>query len=150
MKKSSDNVSQHAKERQDLRKRTKEFALRIIKLFAALPKTVEAQILGKQLLKSGTSAGAHYREACRAKSDADFISKIEGALQELDETQYWLELIGEGNIMAWSRLQSLYDEAGELMAMFVTMVKNVKGKADGYRKRGVIPHPSSLIPRNHG
>jgi four helix bundle protein len=146
----SKDPSQSGKERQDLRKRTKEFALRIIKLYAALPKTVEAQILGKQLLKSGTSVGAHYREACRAKSDADFISKIEGALQELDETQYWLEVIGDGNILAWSRLQSLYDEAGELLAMFVTMVKNVKGKADGYRKRGVIPHPLSLIPGSDG
>jgi four helix bundle protein len=67
--------------RQDLRKRTKEFALRIIRLYAALPKTTEAQVLGKQVLRSGTSVGAHYREACRAKSNADFISKIEGALR---------------------------------------------------------------------
>ena len=66
--------------RQDLRKRTKEFALRIIKLYAALPRSTEAQVLGKQILRSGTSVGAHYREACRAKSNADFISKIEGAL----------------------------------------------------------------------
>ena len=72
--------------RQDLRKRTKEFALRIIKLYAALPKSTEAQVIGKQLLRSGTSVGAQYREACRAKSNADFISKIEGGLQELDET----------------------------------------------------------------
>ena len=82
-----------AASRQDLRKRTKEFALRIIKLYTALPKTTEAQILGKQILRSGTSVGAHYREACRAKSNADFISKIEGGLQELDETLYWLELL---------------------------------------------------------
>ena len=144
--KESDVAGQRAKERQDLRKRTAQFALRIIKTFGALPKTVEAQTLGKQLLKSGTSPGAHYREACRAKSDADFISKIEGALQELDESQYWLELLGESNIMAWSRLESLHDEAGELIAMLVTMVKNVKGKADGHRRRGVIPHPSAFIP----
>jgi four helix bundle protein len=72
--------------RQDLRRRTKEFALRIIKLYAALPKNAIAQVLGKQILRSGTSVGAHYREACRAKSNADFINKIEGALQELDET----------------------------------------------------------------
>jgi four helix bundle protein len=82
----------------DLKQRTKSFALRIIRLYSALPKRGAAQILGTQVLKSGTSAGAHYREACRAKSDADFISKIEGALQELDETQYWLELIGEAKI----------------------------------------------------
>ena len=77
-----------------------EFALRIIKLYAALPKTTEAQVLGKQILRSGTSVGAHYREACRAKSDADFISKIEGALQELDETLYWLELLGAAKIVS--------------------------------------------------
>ena len=77
----------------DLRERTKKFALRIIKLYTALPRRGDAQVLGSQLLKSGTSVGAHYREACRAKSNADFISKIEGALQELDESSYWLELI---------------------------------------------------------
>ena len=73
-------------ERQDLRKRTREFAVRIIKLYAALPTNAAAQVLGKQILRSGTSVGAQYREACRAKSNADFISKLEGALQELDET----------------------------------------------------------------
>ncbi len=72
----------------DLRERTKAFALRVIKLYGALPQRVEAQTLGKQILRSGTSVGAHYREAQRAKSDADFISKIDGALQELDETAY--------------------------------------------------------------
>ena len=72
----------------DLRGRTKQFALRVIRLFAALPNGIAAQTLGKQVLKSGTSVGAHYREACRARSDAEFISKIEGGLQELDETAY--------------------------------------------------------------
>ena len=88
------------KERQqDLKGRTKQYALRIIKLYAAIPKSAEAQVIGKQLLRSGTSVGAHYREAQRAKSDADFISKIEGALQELDETCYWLELLHDGSIL---------------------------------------------------
>src|SRR3982074_1845112 len=112
--------------RQDLRKRTKEFALRIIKLYAALPKNAIAQVLGKQILRSGTSVGAHYREACRAKSNADFINKIEGALQELDETLYWLELIGESQVINGTRLDSLRKETEELIAMFVTMVKGVK------------------------
>ena len=84
----------------DLETRTPDFALRIIKLFSALPKTTEAQVLGKQLLRSGTSVGAHYREAKRAKSNLDFISKIEGALQELDETCYWLELIEKSGIVS--------------------------------------------------
>jgi four helix bundle protein len=80
----------------DLKLRTKDFALRIIRLYTSLPKTTEAQILGKQVLRSGTSVGAHYREGSRAKSDADIINKFEGALQELDETAYcssfWLNL----------------------------------------------------------
>jgi len=79
--------------KQDLKERTKAFALRIIRLYAALPKTTEAQVLGKQVLRSGTSVGAHYREGQRAHSNADFISKIEGGLQELEETAYWLELL---------------------------------------------------------
>jgi len=114
--------------RQDLRVRTKAFALRVIKLYVALPKRHEGQILGGQILRSGTSVGAHYREACRAKSDADFISKIEGGLQELDETVYWAELIGEAGIFSEKRLRPLCDEAEELIAMFVTMVKNVKDR----------------------
>src|SRR5688572_11296950 len=91
-------------DKQDLRQRTKGFALRIIRLYAALPKTTEAQILGKQLLRSGTSVGAHYREAYRAKSPADFITKMEGGLQELDETDYWLELLGDSEIISPARL----------------------------------------------
>jgi four helix bundle protein len=115
-------------ERQDLRGRTKTFALRIIKLYTALPKKTEAQVLGKQILRSGTSVGAHYHEACRAKSDADFISKLEGGLQELEETIYWLELIVEAKIFSITRIKTLQDEAEELIAMFVTMVKRVKAK----------------------
>jgi four helix bundle protein len=79
----------------DLKTRTKQFALRIIRLYKALPNTVEAQVIGKQVLRSGTSVGAQYREATRARSDAEFISKIESGLQELEETIYWLELLVE-------------------------------------------------------
>ncbi|HEX8649417.1 MAG TPA: four helix bundle protein [Pyrinomonadaceae bacterium] len=118
---------------QDLRARTKAFALRIIKLYAALPKSLDAQILGKQLIRSGTSVGAHYHEGCRAKSDADFINKIEGALQELEETIYWLELVSEAGFFTEERLKPLHDEAEELIAMFVTMVKNVKAKGRANR-----------------
>ena len=132
--------------RQDLRKRTKEYALRIVNLYAALPDGAVAQVLGKQILRSGTSTGAQYREACRAKSNADFINKIEGALQELDETQYWLELIAETNLVKAERLAALKKETEELIAMFVTMVKGVKEKTRMLKKKGVIPHPSALIP----
>ena len=112
----------------DLKTRTKDFALRIIKLYSALPRRGDAQVLGTQILKGGASVGAHYREACRAKSDADFISKIEGALQELDETAYWLELIGDAGILPKRRLKSLGEEAEELLAILVTIVTKVKKK----------------------
>ena len=85
----------NTEKQQDLGVRTKMFALQIIRLYSSLPKTTVAQVIGKQVLRSGTSVGAHYREARRAKSDADFINKIEGGLQELDETGYWLELLAE-------------------------------------------------------
>ena len=110
----------------NLKDRTKNFALRIIKLYSALPKRGAGQILGTQILKSGTSPGAQYREAQRAKSDADFISKVEGALQELDETTYWLELISAVGILPEKRLAALHSEAEELMAILVTIVKSVK------------------------
>ena len=92
------------KERTDLRIRTKQFALRIIRLYSALPKTTEAQVIGKQVLRSGTSVGAHYREAFRSRSDAEYIAKIEGALQELEETSYWLELLCDAEIVTSGRL----------------------------------------------
>src|ERR1700719_1880896 len=106
----------------DLKTRTRQFALRIIRLFAALPKSVDAQVLGKQLLRSGTSVGAHshYREGYRARSDAEFISKLEGGLQELEETSYWLELLVESGILPESRLADLHEEANQLAAILVT------------------------------
>ncbi len=119
-----------SEDKSDLRERTKAFALRIIRLYGALPKTTEAQVIGKQLLRAGTSIGAHYREAQRVKSDADFISKIEGGLQELEETGYWLELLIEAEIVAEERLKPLRDETEELIAIFVTMVKKVKSKTE--------------------
>src|SRR3989304_5260275 len=101
---------------QDLAARTKAFALRIIRLYSSLPKTTIAQVIGKQVLRSGTSVGAHYREARRAKSDADFINKIEGGLQELDETAYWLELLIEVGIVGEGKLANLLKETNELIA----------------------------------
>lgn len=110
----------------DLGLRTKQFALSVIRLYTSLPKSTEAQILGKQLLRSGTSVGAHYREARRAKSDADFVSKIEGSLQELDETTYWLELLQDAGISRSEQLAELLKEADELIAILVTVTKTVK------------------------
>ncbi len=111
---------------EDLKTRTKKFALRIIRLYAALPKTTEAQVIGKQLLRSGTSVGAHYWESFRSRSNAEVVSKIEGGLQELEETCYWLELLAESGIVQKERLTSLFQESEELMAILVTCVKKVK------------------------
>jgi len=112
--------------KRDLRARTKAFALRIIRLYASLPKTTEAQVLGRQMLKSGTSVGAHYREATRARSSAEFVSKMEGGLQELEETVYWLELLIEAGIVKESQLRDLLQEADELTSIFVSSVKTAK------------------------
>ena len=92
-------------------------------------------VLGPQLLKAGTSVGAHYREACRAKSNADFISKIEGALQELEETCYWLELLSDGGVVSSKRLSPLRTEAEELTKILVTIVKRVKSRRSATLKR---------------
>jgi four helix bundle protein len=115
---------------QDLRVRTKTFALRIIRLYVALPKTTVAQVIGKQILRSGTSVGAQYREGQRAKSDADLVNKIEGALQELDETAYWLELLEESGIVEPKRLKPLRNETNELIAILVTIAKNTKRRSN--------------------
>lgn len=110
----------------DLRERTTEFALRIVKLYQSLPKSTEAQVLGKQVLRSGTSVGAQYRESQRAKSDADFINKLESVLQEADETAFWLELIVRAGIMPAERLEPLRKEIDELIAILTTIVTKVK------------------------
>jgi four helix bundle protein len=117
-----------ARDERDLQARTKSFALRIVRLYCSLPKTTEAQVLGKQALRSGTSVGAHYREAMRARSVAEFISKVEGALQELEETMYWLELLIECDIVPEVRLSDLLREANELTAMLVASARTAKGR----------------------
>ncbi len=109
-----------------LKGRTKEFALQVIKLYAALPRKTEAFVLGKQLLRSGTSVGAHYREAQRVRSNAEFISKFEGGMQELEETLYWLELFEESGIVVGGQVSILHKEANELMAIMVASVKTAK------------------------
>jgi four helix bundle protein len=109
-----------------MKERTKEFALKVVRLYASLPKSVVAQTLGKQVLRSGTSAGAHYREAVRSRSDAEYISKVEGALQELEETGYWLELLTDAGVCQSSSVAALRAEADELTAMLVACAKKAK------------------------
>jgi four helix bundle protein len=110
----------------DLRDRTKRFALQIIHMFTGLPKTIEAQVIGKQILRSGTSVGANYREAYRSRSRAEFIAKTGDCLKELDETAYWLELLVESGIVEEKRLSELLTECDELIAIFVTIIKKTK------------------------
>ena len=112
----------------DLKRRTKMFALRVIRMFGTLPNTIEAQVMGKQVLRSGTSVGAHYREATRARSTAEFVSKIEGGLAELEETAYWIELLSESGIVPLSRVEDLLSEANQLTAILVTCVMNAKNE----------------------
>ena len=116
---------------EELRGRTKQFALRIIRLFTVLPKTTESQVIGKQLLRSGTSAAANYREACRARSDAEFISKLGIVEQELDETALWLELLTETGIVEDGRLRPLIAETDELLKIVVSSIKRVKAHRKG-------------------
>jgi four helix bundle protein len=111
---------------QDLKVRTKEYALRIIRLYVALPKREEARVIGDQVLRSGTSVGAHYREGSRARSNAEFISKMNVGLQELEETEYWLELLDEAQIVPPHLLADIRQETKELIAIFVTIIKKVK------------------------
>ena len=111
----------------ELANRTKRFALEVIRLYSRLPKSTEAQVIGRQMLRSGTSVGAQYREAIRAKSVADFINKVEGALQELEETQYWFELLNEADIFRDSVVMtSLMKESDELIAILVSSVRTAK------------------------
>src|SRR6184192_2551484 len=113
-------------EENDLRDRTKAFALQIIRMFAAIPKTTEAQVLGKQLLRAGTSVGANYREAYRGRSKAEFIAKCGDSLRELEETGYWLELLRDAGIATAEELQTLRAECDELTAIFVAILKRSK------------------------
>jgi four helix bundle protein len=113
---------------QDLKLRTKAFALRVICMYSKLPKNdTVAQVLGKQVLRSGTSVGANYREASRSRSKAEFISKIGDCLKEIEETGYWLELLVDSGAVATAKMTRLLDETRQLIAIFTTIDKNAKG-----------------------
>jgi len=113
---------------EELRQRTKQFALRIIKLFRALPKTEEARVLGKQVLRSGTAVAANYRSACRARSRADFVSKLGITVEEADETAFWLELLIDASIVSRGRSENLLAEANELVRIFAASRATAKAR----------------------
>jgi len=110
----------------ELKKRTKAFALRVIKLAEALPKTPLARVIRNQLLRCGTSVGANYRAAQRAKSPADFISKMGTVEEEADESMYWMELIVEAGLMRQDLLSELYEEADQILAMVVASINTTR------------------------
>ena len=102
---------------EELKKRTKQFALRIMKLVAALPKSIEGRVVSNQLIRSGTSVGANYRAACKGRSKAEFIAKLGIVEEEADESAYWMELIIEGDLLKEELVQPLLDEANEIAAI---------------------------------
>jgi len=111
-----------------LRDRTKAYALRVIRMYEELPQSSVAQTLGYQAFRSGTSVGAQYREAYRARSDAEIVSKLESSLQELDETSYWLELLVDAGSVKPTRMAALRKETDELIAILVTVVRKIKSR----------------------
>ncbi len=123
------------KEKGDLKVRTRDFALRVIKLVESLPKRKSATVLGNQLLRAATSIGANYRAASRARSRAEFISKLNIAMEEADETLYWLELIRESSFLTPTQIHSLVDEANQLVAILTASTKTARqNSALGIRK----------------
>jgi four helix bundle protein len=110
----------------ELKKRTKQFALEIIKLVDELPNTTAGRTVGNQIIRSGTSVASNYRSACRARSNADFISKITIVEEECDETLFWLEIIVDGNLLKKERVLALLKEADELTAIFTSSGKTAK------------------------
>ena len=113
---------------EDLRERTKKFALRVIRLFRALPRSEDAQVIGKQLLRSGTSVAANYRASCRARSRPEFAARVGIVMEEADETVFWLELISESGMLPTSRLEPLLRESRELAAIFTASYRTARSK----------------------
>jgi four helix bundle protein len=113
---------------EDLRVRTKEFALRVIRMFVALPRTDVTRVLGRQVLRSGTSVGANYREAYRARSGVEFVAKLGDCLKELEETAYWLELLVDSGTVSTRKMAALSGETSELLAIFTTISKKTKAR----------------------
>jgi four helix bundle protein len=114
---------------EEFKARTKDIAIRIIKLIESLPQTPSSQVVGKQLLRSATSVGANYRAACRAKSTADIINKLAIVEEEADETLYWLELLSGSGIVREAKLSQLVSDVNEIVAMTVASIKTLKAKA---------------------
>lgn len=133
---------------EELRTRTKKFAIRIVKLFRSLPKMEEARVLGKQVLRSGTSVAANYRAACRARSRAEFVSRIGVVLEEADETEFWLELLTETGIVEAATLENLLAETRELVRIFSSSQHTARARqAAQLRNREIAQSRNHQITR---
>ena len=130
----------------ELKKRTKQFALRVIRLIAALPKTVEGRAIANQLVRSGTSVGANYRAACRGRSKPEFVAKLGTVEEEADESAFWMELIIEGQLMKPKQVELLLQEANELLAIMVSSRKSASsgGSAQIKNQKSQIKNPSPV------
>lgn len=117
----------------ELKDRSKKFAIRIIRLFRSLPKTEDAKVIGRQILRSGTSVAANYRAVCRARSHVDFIAKMSIVVEEMDETIFWLEILVDAEIMTAARLKELLKESEELMAIFASSLQTAKQNSKRYK-----------------
>jgi len=126
---------------EELKKRTKQFALRVIRLVDAMPRSIVGDVLGRQIVRSATSVAANYRAACRAKSRADFVAKMGIVEEEADESALWLELIAESGQMKPARTASLHSEAGELTAIAVSSIRTA-------RARSSTPHSAVRAPHS--
>jgi len=113
---------------QEFKQRTKALGLRVIKLVSSLPKNTVSEVIGKQLIRSGTSVGANYRAACRARSTADLIAKLRIVEEEADECLYWMELIVEAKLVEVTNLRSIMSETKEILAMTVASIKTLIAK----------------------
>jgi four helix bundle protein len=113
-------------DKEELKARTKDFGLRVMRLVDALPKTTSGRAIANQLIRSGTSVGANYRAACRARSNKEFIAKLGVVLEEADESVFWLELIRDGELLTAKLVESLLSEANELTAIFSATLRTLK------------------------
>jgi four helix bundle protein len=125
----------------EMKKRTQEFALRVMRLVESLPETRTSQVLGKQLLRSATSVGANYRAACRARSTAEFLSKLGIVEEEADETIYWLELLIDSGQIKRNLVENLKKEADEILSIVVASIRTSKQKRD---PKSAIRNPKSI------
>jgi len=131
----------------EMKKRTKSFALRVIKLVNSLSKGRASNVIGRQLLKSGTSVGANYRAACRAKSTADFINKMNIVEEETDESIFWMELLTESGLVSAQQLNDLMTEANEILAITVASITTARKRTKNWARYDFIPQSAIRNPQ---